>query len=101
MNVSHNPSASDVPHVRDPSPSNAMPTDAAMARAVMLGSAIGVPVVFAILLLIELISGMQLWVAAAGAALPAAIFGAFIGSAWCIGRASDAAHAVPRSTMSD
>lgn len=70
-----------------------MPSDAAMGRAIVRGSAIGIPLVFAVLVTIELIAGMELWLAAAGAILPAGIFGAFIGSAWCIGRASDAAHA--------
>jgi hypothetical protein len=67
--------------------------DGDMLRAVMKGSAIGVPLVFAILVVIELAAGMGLVMAALGAALPAVIFGAFIGSAFFIGRASDAAHA--------
>lgn len=67
--------------------------DGDMLRAVMKGSAIGIPVVFAILFVIEIAAGMSLAMAAVGAALPGAIFGAFIGSAFFIGRASDQAHA--------
>lgn len=67
--------------------------DGDMLHAVMMGSAIGIPVVFAILFAIELAAGMSLAMAAVGAALPGAIFGAFIGSAFFIGRASDRAHA--------
>ena len=69
-----------------------MPSDADMGRAIVRGVLVGIPVVFVVLLVIELIAGMEPLIAALGALLPAAIFGAFIGSAFYIGRASDAAH---------
>lgn len=92
--TAHAPSRADAHPTGD---ANAMPSDAAMGRAIVRGCAIGVPIVFVVLLAIELIAGMDLVPAAVCAALPAGIFGAFIGSAWCIGQASDAAHAIPRA----
>ncbi len=67
--------------------------DADMGRAIVKGSAIGIPLVFAILFIIDLTAGLSVPLAALGASIPAVIFGAFIGSAYFIGKASDAAHA--------
>lgn len=64
-----------------------------MLRAVMKGSAVGIPLVFAILFIIDLAAGLSVPLAALGASIPGVIFGAFIGSAIFIGRASDAAQA--------
>jgi hypothetical protein len=67
--------------------------DGDMLMAVAKGSAVGIPVVFAILFLIDLLAGLDAPMAALGASIPAVIFGAFIGTAFFIGRASDAAAA--------
>jgi hypothetical protein len=67
--------------------------DVDMLRAVVTGCVVGVPLVFAVLFLIDLAAGLDVAMAALGASIPAVIFGAFIGSAFFIGRASDAAHA--------
>lgn len=67
--------------------------DVDMLRAVVTGCAVGIPFVFVVLFLIDLAAGLDVPMAALGASIPAVIFGAFIGSALFIGRASDAAHA--------
>lgn len=67
--------------------------DADMLMAVAKGAALGIPVVFAILFVIDLVAGLDVPMAALGASIPAVIFGAFIGAAFFIGRASDAAAA--------
>jgi hypothetical protein len=79
-------------HTSSTSSDNAI-EDGDMLRAVVTGCAVGIPVVFSILLAIELAVGTELSLAAVGAGLPGVIFGAFIGSAFFIGRASDRAHA--------
>ncbi len=68
-------------------------TDGDMGRAIAKGSAVGIPLVFAILFVIELVAGLSLTLAALGASIAGVIFGAFIGSAYFIGKASDAAQA--------
>jgi hypothetical protein len=65
--------------------------DGDMGRAIALGSAVGIPLVFAILFVIDLAAGLSVPLAALGASIPGVIFGAFIGSAYFIGRASDEA----------
>jgi hypothetical protein len=67
--------------------------DVDMLRAVVTGCALGIPLVFVVLFAIDLAAGLDVPMAALGASIPAVIFGAFIGSAFFIGRASDAAHA--------
>lgn len=67
--------------------------DGDMLRAIVKGCAMGIPLVFAILFIIDLTAGLSVPLAALGASIPGVIFGAFIGSAFFIGRASDAAHA--------
>lgn len=67
--------------------------DGDMLRAIVKGSAVGIPLVFAILFVIDLAAGLSVPLAALGASIPGVIFGAFIGSAFFIGRASDAAQA--------
>ena len=70
------------------------PSDAAMGSAIVKGIAVGVPVLFVVFFLIDLIAGLSVPLAALGAVIPATIFGGFIGSAVFIGRASDEAHAL-------
>lgn len=67
--------------------------DGDMLRAVVTGCAVGIPLVFAILFVIDLAAGLSVPMAALGASIPGVIFGAFIGSAFFIGRASDVAQA--------
>lgn len=67
--------------------------DADMGRAIAKGSAVGIPLVFGIIFLIDLFAGLSVPLAALGASIPGVIFGAFIGSAYYIGKASDAAQA--------
>jgi hypothetical protein len=67
--------------------------DVDMLRAVATGCAVGIPLVFVVLFVIDLVGGLDVPMAALAAAIPAVIFGAFIGSAYFIGRASDTAHA--------
>lgn len=67
--------------------------DADMGRAIAKGSAVGIPLVFLILFVIDLTAGLSLPLADLGASIPGVIFGAFIGSAYYIGKASDEAHA--------
>ena len=67
--------------------------DVDMLRAVVTGCAVGIPLVFVVLFVIDLVAGLDVPMAALGASIPAVIFGAFIGSAFFIGRASDHAHA--------
>ena len=67
--------------------------DGDMGRAIAKGSAVGIPLVFAILFVIDLTAGLSVPLAALGASIPGVIFGAFIGSAYYIGKASDAAQA--------
>jgi hypothetical protein len=67
--------------------------DVDMMRAVVTGCAVGIPLVFVVLFVIDLLAGLDVPMAALGASIPSVIFGAFIGSAYFIGRASDAAHA--------
>lgn len=67
--------------------------DVDMLRAIVTGCAVGIPFVFVVLFVIDLAAGLDVPLAALGASIPAVIFGAFIGSAFFIGRASDAAHA--------
>ena len=67
--------------------------DADMGRAIAKGSAVGIPLVFGIIFLIDLFAGLSVPLAALGASIPGVIFGAFIGSAYFIGKASDAAQA--------
>ncbi len=78
------------PGIRDVDDSIA---DVDMLRAVVTGCAVGIPFVFVVLFLIDLAAGLDVPMSALGASIPAVIFGAFIGSALFIGRASDAAHA--------
>ena len=66
--------------------------DVDMLRAVVAGCAAGIPFVFLVLFAIDLAAGLDVPMAALGASIPGVIFGAFIGSAFFIGRASDAAH---------
>lgn len=70
------------------------PSDAAMGAAIVKGVAFGIPVLFVVFLVIDLIAGLSVPLAALGAAIPATIFGGFIGAAVFIGRASDEAHAL-------
>ncbi len=65
-----------------------------MGSAIVKGIAIGIPVLFVVFFLIDLIAGLSVPLAALGAVIPATIFGGFIGSAVFIGRASDEAHAL-------
>lgn len=67
--------------------------DSDMGRAIVKGSAVGIPLVFLILFVIDLAAGLSVPLEALGASIPGVIFGAFIGSAYFIGKASDAAHA--------
>ncbi len=67
--------------------------DGDMGRAILKGSAFGIPLVFVILFLIDMFAGLSVPLAALGASIPAVIFGAFIGSAYFIGKASDDAQA--------
>ncbi len=67
--------------------------DGDMGRAIAKGCAVGIPLVFVILFVIDLTAGLSVPLAALGASIPGVIFGAFIGSAYYIGKASDAAHA--------
>jgi hypothetical protein len=64
-----------------------------MLRAIVKGCAVGIPLVFVILFVIDLTAGLSVPLAALGASIPGVIFGAFIGSAFYIGRASDQAQA--------
>ena len=66
--------------------------DGDMLRAIVKGSAVGIPVVFLILFVIDLAAGLSVPLAALGASIPGVIFGAFIGSAYFIGRATDEAE---------
>jgi hypothetical protein len=52
-----------------------------MGRAILKGSAFGIPLVFVILFLIDMFAGLSVPLAAS-ASIPAVIFGAFIGSAY-------------------
>lgn len=70
------------------------PSDEAMGAAIVKGTLIGVPVLFLVFFVIDMIAGLSVPLAALGAIIPATIFGAFIGAAVFIGRASDAAHAL-------
>lgn len=72
--------------------------DVDMLRAVVTGCAVGIPFVFLVLFAIDLAAGLDVPMAALGASIPGVIFGAFIGSAFFIGRASDAAHRRAAST---
>ena len=65
--------------------------DGDMLLAVVKGAAVGIPFVFAVLFVIDMIAGLDVPMAALGASIPAVIFGAFIGAAVFIGRASDRA----------
>lgn len=67
--------------------------DGDMLLAVAKGAGVGIPFVFAVLFVIDLIGGLDVPMAALGASIPAVIFGAFIGAAVFIGRASDKAAA--------
>ncbi len=72
--------------------SDAAIQDGDMLRAIVKGCAVGIPLVFVILFVIDLAAGLSVPLAALGASIPGVIFGAFIGSAIFIGRASDEAQ---------
>ena len=67
--------------------------DGDMLLAVAKGAGVGIPFVFGVLFVIDLIAGLDVPMAALGASIPGVIFGAFIGAAVFIGRASDKAAA--------
>jgi hypothetical protein len=67
--------------------------DGDMLLAVAKGAGVGIPFVFGVLFLIDLVAGLDVPMAALGASIPGVIFGAFIGAAVFIGRASDKAAA--------
>jgi hypothetical protein len=80
------------PAAATPESDDAAIRDGDMLRAIVKGCAVGIPLVFVILFVIDLAAGLSVPLAALGASIPGVIFGAFIGSAIFIGRASDEAQ---------
>lgn len=73
---------------RQPVEAGGIPTDAEMGRAIVKGWAIGVPGLFAIVVVIALLAGSSLLVAAEIAVFPAVVCGGFLTAAIFIGLAS-------------